>query len=411
MAINTLEDLLKLGDMPIEEKTKLLDSIIFSAEHKSEFLSEVNKIKLDENKTSITFTRQYLPEVDKDDPRYKNGLTEGVTPKAEDISEAEFTVGVKENGWYHFFTNKMLRHSYHEFLERSRKHLQNLFTSYEDENIADAYFTSANVSNDVNLLDLDGLLGLQSRLYKNGAEPFEDGNYKLVVSVEVAQKMVVAFKDLLTHTSENNSVIKGYVGQLAGFTIIRSNLQAFKTTNGKAKFLAYGKTYDDKYPVNIVEYGNGNAQIIFKNLGEGGNDPLNQRGTIGLYVDGQGFFVYDDSAVIRGEVTVADLTYITKFDNANRSNLVRTETAPSNLLPDVSTLTLKVGETHTLVIKDGSDADVTANCTFTSINTKVATVDSETTKGKITAVKSGLTKVLVEKDSLATVINVIVVNA
>ena len=59
----------------------------------------------------MVFYRSYLPKIDKTSERYVNGLLEGVTPDPEQINEAEFSVSVIENGWYHevervfYFTN------------------------------------------------------------------------------------------------------------------------------------------------------------------------------------------------------------------------------------------------------------------------------------------------------------------
>ena len=108
----TLGDIIKLGDLPIEDKEQIADAILYSAEHVGELYNEVNHVPLDENRTSITFVRSYLPEIDKTSERYKNGLIEGVTPDAESINEAEFSVGVREIGWYYKLTTKSAKHAW-----------------------------------------------------------------------------------------------------------------------------------------------------------------------------------------------------------------------------------------------------------------------------------------------------------
>ena len=108
----TWGEIIKLGDLPLEQREQMLDVILYSAEHESEFLNEVNHKKLDANKTSLTFMRTFLPEIDKTSERYKNGLLEGITPSPEQINEAQYTVRVRQIGWYHRLTDVALDHAF-----------------------------------------------------------------------------------------------------------------------------------------------------------------------------------------------------------------------------------------------------------------------------------------------------------
>ena len=395
--MQTFGEIVKLGDLPAEQKEQIRDAIIYSAEHVAEFYSETNKTPLDANKASMTYTRSYLPEIDKTSDRYKNGLVEGVTPEPEQINEADFSVPVMENGWFYRFTRKALNHSYRSVKERCVKFLQNIFNSYHDEKIADAYLSSANIVTDIDLLNFDDLLTLGTILFTNGAATFDGGFYKLKVPPEVADKMLSKYKEIITHTTQKEAVVKGEIGELAGFRVIKSRLQAFKPSNGKARFVAYGLTQKGEYPVGITSYDNLNAEIIYHKPGSNGNDELNQRGSIGLFVDGHGFYVYDDSVCITGEATITGLTSTEKFDNSKRSNLVSTTVAASNINPDVTYLELKKGATHKLAVTDGDGKSVAnSTLTFESTNTAVATVSSASdTKGTITAVKEGSARIVI----------------
>lgn len=294
--------MLALKDLPLEQREQISDAIIYSAEHEGEFYTEVNHEKLDANKTSMTFIRSYLPKIDKTSERYKNGLMEGVTPDAEEINEAEFSVPVVENGWYFKFTNKAINHAWLDIKARCSKFLGNIFKSYHDEKIADAYLSSANTVTGCDLLDEKDLLRLNTILFKNGAVPFAGGFYKLRVAPEVADAMLAKFKDIITHTTEKNAIVVGEIGELCGFRIIKSRLQAFafNSSANTSKFVAYGMTAKGEYPVSIVAYDNMADSIILTPLGGLGNDPLKQRGAIGLYVDGHGFYVFDDGICVTG---------------------------------------------------------------------------------------------------------------
>lgn len=330
-----LSDIIKLGELPIEQREQISDTIIYTAEHEGEFYTEVNHEKLDANKTSMVFVRSYLPKIDKTSDRYANGLVEGVTPDAETINEAEFSVPVYENGWYYTFTNKALYHAWSDIKSRCSKFLANLFKTYHDEKIADTYLSSANVVTGLDVTTLADLLKLNTILYKNGAVPFEGGFYKLRVAPEVADAMVLAFKDLITHTTQKEAIVNGEIGEIGGFRVIKSRLQAFAgvdvmsegenptKTGTKYPFVAYGMTTKGEYPVSIADYDNMAANVILTPLGGLGNDPLKQRGAIGLHVDGHGFYVFDDSVCVRGSITKANMDSVATFDNVNRSNLVR----------------------------------------------------------------------------------------
>lgn len=404
----TFGEIVKLGDLPQEEKEQIRDAIIYSAEHEGEFYSEVNKTPLDENRTSMTFTRSYLPEIDKTSDRYKNGLVEGVTPDPEEINEADFTVPVNENGWYYRFTRKALNHAFRSIKQRCIKFLQNIFKSYHDEKIADAYLSSANIVTNIDLLKLNDLLTLHTILFKNGAVEF-NGFYKLKVAPEIADQMLIAYKDIITHTTQKESIVKGEIGEIGGFRVIKSKLQAFKVSDGKGRFVAYGLTTKGEYPVGITSYDDMNAEIIYHKPGTNGNDELNQRGSIGLYVDGHGFYVYDDAICVTGTATITDLKSVDIFDNSKRSNLVSTTIAASNLYPNVTVFELVAGTAQTLVVTDEEGTTIAANTlTYESTNTDVATVS---TAGVVTGVKQGTSRIVISKDDKVNVVTVKVTNA
>lgn len=397
-------DIIKLGDLPIEQKEQISDAIIYSAEHEGEFYSEVNHVKLDANKTSMTFVRSYLPKIDKTSERYKNGLVEGVTPDPETINEAEFSVTVSENGWWYQFTNKSVNHAWSDIKSRCTKYLSNIFQTYHDEKIADAYMTTANVVTSIDLLNLKDLLKLRTILYKSNAVPFEGGFYKLKVAPEILDAMLIKYKDIITHTTKKESVINGELGEVGGFRLISSKLQAFE---GKANgddfeypFVAYGKTRKGEYAVSICAYDGMAEHIQLTPLGGLGDDPLKQRGAIGLYVDGHGFYVSNDEVAVRGTYTSSGtdkVEPISEFDDAKRSNLTKTGYAGSGIFLNASTIGLSKNGTWTLEAKD-ADGNALTSAAFESSNTAIATVAANDGKGTatITGLKAGACTITVK---------------
>ncbi len=428
----TLGGMLKLGDLPIEEKEQISDAIIYSAEHEAEFYTECSDAELDQNKTSMVFTRTYLPEVDKTSERYKKGLVEGITPEPESLNEAEFSVAVMENGWYFTFTNKMINHAWLPIKQRCSKYLSNIFASYHDEKIADAYLSSANTVTSVDLLDYNDLLKINSILFDNGAVPFEGGFYKLRVNSAVADAMLSKFKDIITHTTQKEAVVVGELGELAGFRIIKSRLQAFrKDGSNNYAFVAYGKTKKGEFAVKKCAYDNMAESIILTPLGGLGNDPLKQRGAIGLYVDGHGFFVANDEVAVTGKVAASSLSSYTsdlsmthavsgtdRFDDAYRSNLAKSGGA-REITPKYDYIKMyrysgssgTTANTLTLTAKkpDGTawvfDDDGNGKLKLASGNTSVVTVAD----GVITAAGTGIATVVISQYDNPTIKTVITV--
>lgn len=311
--------MIKLGDLPLEQKQQISDAIKYSAEHEGEMYNQVNHVPLDDNKTSMTYMRTYLPKIDKTSDRYKNGLIEGVTPDPEKINEAEFTVGVKENGWYYKFTNKALNHAWQDIKVRCSKSLTNIFKTYHDEKIADAYLSSANIVTGFDPLNYADLVRLTSILFLNGGS----GEIYLKADFEVIDAMAMQYKDILEGNEKNKVVLEGEIGKVAGIHLVKSRLQAFgKDGSNNHPFIVWCKNKNGEYPVSIVAYDNMADNIIVTPLGGLGNDPLKQRGSIGLYVDGHGFFVSDDSVCVRGTIAhsaisakVSSLVPTTNFTN------------------------------------------------------------------------------------------------
>ena len=430
----TLGQILALKDLPLEEKEQISDAIIYSAEHEGEFYSQVSDAHLDANKTSMVFTREYLPEIDKTSDRYKNGLIEGVTPEPEAISQAEFAVAVNEIGWWFYYTNKMLNHSWHDIKARCTKRLSNLFATYHDEKIADAYLKTANTVTSVDLLDYNDLLKINSILYDNGAVPF-NGFFKLVVNSAVADAMLSKYKDIITHTTQKEAVVVGEIGELAGFRIIKSRLQAFrKDGSNNYAFVAYGKTKDGEFPVKKCSYDGMAEKIILTPLGGLGDDPLHQRGAIGLYLDGHAFYVANDEVAVAGTVAASSLSSYAsdlvvthvgsdgKFDNAYRNNLTATGGA-REIVPNYDYIKMfrysgssgTTANTFTLKAKKASgaawtfDDDGTGTLTAISGNTSVVTASD----GVLTTAGTGIASVVIKSvanPNIKTVVTVEVIS-
>lgn len=432
----TLGDMIKLGDLPLEQKEQISDAIKYSAEHESEMYTQTNKAKLDENKTSMVFYRSYLPKIDKTSERYKNGLVEGVTPDPEQINEAEFSVSVIENGWYYKFTNKAIKHAWTNIKARCTKFLSNLFNTYHDEKIADAYLSSTNTVTSFNPLEYKDLLRLKSIIFKNG------GGKDIVFKAndEVIDAMTAYYKDIFKENKTNEIVLEGEVGKVAGIRLVKSRLQAFEQVSSAHPFICYSKNKKGEFPVTMCAYDDMAEDIIVMPLGSLGNDPLKQRGSIGLYVDGHGFYVSDDAVCIRGTIAnsaissyVSSLVPGTNFANLGNDFMFndgarsakRAEGGARAITPEYDYVKINQyssGTTaNTLVIKafkaDGSEwqfGSANGKLTIASGNTSVATVAVANNVATLTAVDGGVVTLLLKQydnPNITTVVTVEIIDS
>ena len=418
----TLGDMLKLGDLPLEQKEQISDAIKYSAEHEGEFFTKVNHAKLDANKTSMVFMRSYLPKIDKTSDRYINGLIEGITPDPEQINEAEFSVSVMENGWYYKFTNKAVNHAWLDIKARCSKFLGNIFKTYHDEKIADAYLQSANLVTGLDPLKYEDLLRLGTILYMNGGS----GEKYFVSSPDVIDAMVVKYKDILEVGDKNKAIHDGEVGKVADLHLVKSRLQAFAKSGSNFPFICYCTNQAGEYPVTMCAYDNMAESIILTPLGGLGNDPLKQRGAIGLYVDGHGFYVSDDGVCVRGVIASTTLTTLSSLTGSNLGedhvfadsarSAKRAEGGAREIVPEydfVKIYRYSSGTTaNTLTIKarkaDGTAWVIgsgTGKLTAVSGNTAVATISGAT----LTVVAPGVVNVMLTSNDNAKVVTIMTI--
>ncbi len=402
----------KLADITLEDRSKFLDAILIPADDENQLSAIIKTYSLDADKTSVTYTKIFPPKIDKTSAHYKNGLVEGVAPEPSSMEVGQYKTAVQQYGEYIPFTDKEWKHDAYELVKSyAVPYLRNKFGLLVKEKAFDAALSSANVITDCDLTQFDDLSRIKDILFNNGCDPIDGVNYLLFVPTEVASKMLGVYKDIVDHTTQKEAIIKGEIGEINGFRIIRCNTQALKDVgDGKYRFLAVGRSQVGN-PLGKVAYGQDNGEIILKDLGENGQDPLNQNGSVGIKIDGVGWFVVDDSCIISGVSTLEGLKYTTEFNHANGSNIIHDVTTPTGITADVTNLTLAVGETYTFrVIKDADSSDISSTAKYFVSDTNLAAMDGTTTN-KITAKKSGVVWVTITSDNSATTVQVIITNA
>lgn len=404
-----MNEITRLSDFVSQNQAEIEKAISYSAEHKGVLSRFVNRKTISGDRTSISFHKAYLPEVDRDSDEYKNGLVEGVTPPPSSLNLAEVSEPLVPWGDWIPYSDRLAEHAYGDLVDEARRSLANKASSYDDEKCTDAYLSSGNTITGFDPTDFADLVKIKTILQKNGAEPL-NGFFIFVCSPDLGAVILNKHKDIITHTTRSEDVITGELGEIAGLRIVPSNAQALQGTLGDSKttfpFIAFGMTTRGLFPVTAAGYGSKNARLIVKDPGELGGtdengrpDALNQRGSIGIKIDGTGFYVNDDSAIVTGTCDVSETTVLTeKFDPSNTSKMSGIWQSPSGIYADVSHVAVKKGGTYTLSVKDSAGSAITNTASqsdklkFKSLDEAIATVDST---GTITGVKDGITQIVI----------------
>lgn len=351
MDAQELTNLTKLGDLPVEKKEQIKDRIIYGLEHEAELTNFGFKINLDANKTSYSWRKHYLPKIDKTSTMYRNGLLEGVTPDPEQYSVSEYHATVKPYGWWIGFTDEIKNHSFDDVVADFGNDLSNIVVSFHDEKKADAMLTTKNVVTGFDIGDKIDLVRAKSYLSKY-ATPV-DGYFNCLVPIEAEAYLFKKYAEDFKYSAQHDKILEtGYIGTVGGIKFKSSALKAFAPTVANNKttfpFVIWGKSkLLKKDPVGYLGYDK-QMEVISKGLGELGNDPLNQRGSVGVKLDGQSYFVADDLAIIRGEMEITDagevkaLTFPSAITDENVEDQY---TAGEELVPDKAVK--RVGKTVT----------------------------------------------------------------
>ena len=252
------------------------------------------------------------------DPTALNEIVEGVAQvPTEKLNFVQFTKSLKS--YYHVieYTRQMVDDSWNDtklamldqLKESNRWDLDHL---RGNAYIGGTYVVSAAIT--IDTLQ-DQFLKARTRLKKNNARPCFGQKYLAIVPDEVANAILVKFADSLTHTSQNEALVQGYIGELFGFVITSSTDDAIYKTidtatpaNSVGYILFIGKS-DAGWPVVESAVGAANMNLIQKALGSSGTaDPIDEHGSMATRLDKVGEVIANDECIIRGEFTLTPVT-------------------------------------------------------------------------------------------------------
>lgn len=379
-----MADLVKHTDLSVEQIADIQKSLLVSLRSKEAFWDKFcSHSKIGDGFSSYKWRKLNIPQLKQSD---LVNLTEGVTPAGLSMEYVAFSVSPVNFGDWIGYTDESKKYNFDDVTADAKEILaQRAFESVEGRKAKQ--FIQGTCTIDLNANNVtDGfmkdLLKARTILRKNKVQPLRNGKYGSILSPEHAAEVLLAYKDKITHTSEKEAIINGYIGELAGFILFENADDVmykdyyFKTSDaavdeGKTYYTKSGDVYTavaepktadiaDYYekgvksyvlflgktekglPVETVAFGDDSVKVINHPLGSipqavvesntvtgVRGDTLDQRGSVGFKVMGFATRILHDEAIIRGEHILADGVVELNVVDANRTGYTGKSTSPA----------------------------------------------------------------------------------
>lgn len=286
-------------DEKVEEISKSIEVVNKKEAHLGQFFSPTAEINGDQ---MIKRRQQLL------DPDSLADLNEGDTPRQDSIKVLTYSMSTRSFGSFIPYTRHAVKRNRDNVVEMARRQLSHnrlydvemlrlialLSTSYS----ADATYSS-------NKFDWwTTLTNLAIRLEKNGGK----GQKIFLCTPEIVRDIARELKEansLLQGTPEGSALIKkGYAGDYCGFHIVSvAEPYMYRNISGTRYQLAWAMCKGENGQWPAVDTGIGTdritGEVIVKSLGDLGNDPTNEVGSIASRIDYVGAYVEHPELLIR----------------------------------------------------------------------------------------------------------------
>ena len=200
-------------------------------------------------------------------------------------------------------------------------------TEVTDDDIEEYYYWRKQQGNNVNRQKrvMASISAFYKFLRKNKIKPLKGNKYGCILTAEKAAEVLETYANQITHTSQHEALINGYLGELGGF-ILFENTDPFMYKNDTTTYgLFFGKgAYG--LPVQTVAFGNSSVEVYDNGLGsvpqkvgdEVRPDALHQRGSVAYKVMGFAARIVEDESIIRVELSIEGKEELTVADTARQ---------------------------------------------------------------------------------------------
>lgn len=372
----------KHGDLTVEQVTDIQKSIITSLRSKDSFWDKFcsHDDKVNDGYSDLEWRKLNIPELTVAE---LSNLQEGVTPAGLSMTYVKFKTSPVDFGSYIPYTDKSAKYNFDDVRRDAKTILsQRAFDEVELRKALQFVAGTCTISMSTgNNAFLKTCLRVKTILKRNGVKPVRGNRFACVLPSEYAAQVLLDYENQITHTSQKEAVIDGYLGELGGFILFETTSEVvygerYAKTSDVAldesktyytvsnnvytavaepavanigsyyekiivgKILFMGKT-EDGMPVRTTPFGDASVKIIEKPLGsipygvvdsngkvtEVRGDNLEQRGSVGYKVMGFATRILHDEAILRATVDLAGIDELDVVD-ANRQHYQGSSTSP-----------------------------------------------------------------------------------
>lgn len=299
--------LVKHGELSVQQIAHIQKDVLVSLNKDTFWDKFCSHTKVEAGVDSVEWRKLNIPTLTAADIV---NLTEGVTPESLSMTYVKFSVKPEDYGKWIEYTDKSKRYNYGDVVRDAKLVLSN-DAHQQAEFRKGQQFVAGTCTMDVKDSFLKTLLAARTILKRNKIKPISGQKYGCILSAEQAADVLVEYANQITHTSQKEAVIDGYLGELGGFILFETTHEVIYKNATTAYCLFIGKS-DFGMPVQTVAFGNDSVEVYDNGLGsvpqivgeEVRPDALRQRGSVGYKVMGFATRIVADEAIIRAEYTI-----------------------------------------------------------------------------------------------------------
>jgi N4-gp56 family major capsid protein len=323
----------KHGDLTIEQIAYIKKSIITSLRGaRTSFWDKFcSHDSVNDGYSAYEWRKLNLPKVKLADLQ---DMQEGVTPAGLTLEYVNFKVQPVDFGTHIAYTDKSVKYNFDDVRRDASTRLsQHAFETVELRKARQFVSGTCTMTAETDNFFRD-LTKARTYLKKNKVTPISGTKYGCILTPEQAGSILEKYQDKITHTSQREAVINGYLGELNGFILFENADEVLYKNETTAYALFIGKA-NGEMPVKTVSFGNAGVEVYNNALGEGVSvdaegkvvaDHNHQHGSVAYKVMGFATSITYDEAVIRCEYPVTQLELT--VEDEDRTGFVKTEVSP-----------------------------------------------------------------------------------
>lgn len=333
-------------------------------------------------------------------------LLEGITPDPTGkLNYIEITKSVQPYGFYAQYTDQDTIYGFDKIASDLGDNIVFQADDFLDKIASNAWLSGNQVWTAPNGLDRETIIKIRISLKK--FTRVKNARIIAVLTPEDVSELRLTYNkggtNLFIDTSLNEESVKnGVIGRFEGVDIEEDDSPCLYGEDGKRYAIFYTVDSKGRSPVAFIKADGSTGEFIAKGLGSSGtNDPLDQRGTIGVKFKGLGAMVTADEVLARVEITprtsggVGNIesdydeygNIIVNGTKVERTGVRKVVGSPKAITILASTLSVQASSTINLKAFDELGNDITTKVTWSSGTTANATVGTNT--GVVSGVKAG----------------------